>query len=62
MFFLKVARFMACPVKGLQVRATIRMNIRVNFMHHRVQDAVVILDKGKIIHTLCTYYNMFVLW
>ena len=38
------------------------MNIRVHFMHHHVRDAMVILDKGKILHTICIYFNMFVLW
>ena len=52
MYFLKVARFMACPMEGCQFRATIRINIWVHFMHHYVQDAVVILDKVKILHTL----------
>ena len=61
MSFLKVARFLALPVEGCQVRATSRMNIRLHFMHHHVRYTMVILDKVKIPHTICTYYKMSVL-
>ena len=50
--FLRMARTVVCPVKGCKGGggATSRYILRVNFVHHRVQGTIVILENGNCPH------------
>ena len=50
------------PVEGCLGRAETRMAMRVHFIHWYVQDNVVILEEGNLLHPRCTRCDMLVPW
>ena len=49
-YFPRTARSIRFPVGDCEGRATTRTNLRIDFMHRHVRDAVVILEEGKRPH------------
>ena len=53
---------MECLLEGCQVKAATRMGMRIHFLHHHVQDTVIIVEEGNLLHPRCPLCDMLVLW
>ena len=49
-----------CSVEGCRGKAKRRTNLRIHFMHHHVQDTIVILEEVNYPHPHCLACDMFV--
>ena len=57
-----MAGSMGLPFKGCRGQATSHTNIWIQFLHHHVQDMIVILEEGKPPHPRYPECNTFVPW
>ena len=56
----RAASFIGCPVGGYEGQATTCTNLQMHFMHHHVQDMIVIMYEGNFPQTYFPADDMFV--
>ena len=60
--FHRVAGTVECPVEGCGGLVSTRTNISIHFVHHHVQETIVIIEEGNLPHPHCPKCDMLVPW